>query len=161
MEPTIHESPAMKQLKEGVAEIEISYKHRATSFPVINSSQEAYEQLIRFFPQDTIALQERFIVGYLNRANALMGVFEASVGGIAGTVADPRLILSVALRLAASSIILCHNHPSGNLKPSTSDETLTNKIKAGGALLEITLLDHLIVVPQEGKFYSWADEGVL
>jgi DNA repair protein RadC len=96
---------------------------------------------------------------YLNRANHLLGVYKASIGGISGTVADVRLILGVALKAASTSIILAHNHPSGNLKPSTQDETLTHKILEGGKLLEIRLIDHLIINSQ--AFYSFADEGVL
>jgi DNA repair protein RadC len=82
-----------------------------------------------------------------------------SEGGITGTVADPRLILKKALAYNAVSIILCHNHPSGNLKPSKADEMLTKKIKEAAALLDIKVLDH-IIVSTEG-YFSFADEGLL
>lgn len=97
---------------------------------------------------------------YLNRANRVIGVYKVSVGGITGTVADPRLILSVALKSAATSIILAHNHPSGNLKPSRADLELTTKIKTAAQLMDITVLDHLIVTSDEG-FLSFADEGLM
>jgi DNA repair protein RadC len=101
------------------------------------------------------------MVMYLNRANRVLGIFPTSVGGITGTVADPQLILSVALKTASTGIILEHNHPSGALKPSQSDIDLTIKIKEGGKLLDIKLLDHLILSPNEKEYYSFADEGMM
>jgi DNA repair protein RadC len=83
-------------------------------------------------------------------------------GGISGTVVDIRLLLSVALKTAASGIILCHNHPSGNLQPSAQDKEITQKIIAASKLLDITILDHLIViVSPENSFYSFTDEGFI
>ncbi len=144
----------------GVAEISVSYKPSKAHKPLINSSEDVYLHLLKFFPEDTIALNETFVVGYLNRANRLIGVYELSKGGITGTVADPRLVLSVALKTAATGIILAHNHPSGNLQPSSQDKDITKKIQEACKLLDITLLDHLIVV-SDGAFYSFADEGQL
>lgn len=144
----------------GVAEISVSYKPSKAHKPIIKSSEDIYFHLLKFFPEDTIALHETFVVGYLNRANRLIGVYELSKGGITGTVADPRLVLSVALKTAATGIILAHNHPSGNLQPSTQDKEITRKIQEASKLLDITLLDHLIVV-SDGAFYSFADEGQL
>ncbi|MBD0333245.1 MAG: JAB domain-containing protein, partial [Chitinophagaceae bacterium] len=86
-------------------------------------------------------------------------LFNVSSGGITGTVADPRLIYTAALKVNAVSLILCHNHPSGSLKPSRADEELTQKIKSAGAFLDIKVLDHLII-SSEG-YYSFADEGLL
>ena len=105
-------------------------------------------------------MYETFVVGYLNRANRLIGIYELSKGGITGTVADPRLVLSVALKCAATGIILAHNHPSGNLQTSTADEEITKKIKKACEYLDIKLLDHLIIVP-EGKYLSFTEEGLL
>ena len=82
-----------------------------------------------------------------------------SQGGMTGTVADTRIILKKALEAKATSIVLCHNHPSGNLMPSKADEDLTNKIKQAALLLDIKVLDHLIV--SEEGYYSFADEGNL
>lgn len=110
------------------------------------------------FFRGSISLQEQFAVMYLNRANKVLGVHIHSKGGITGTVADPHLILSTALLTASTSIILCHNHPSGNLKPSRADEELTQKIKEAGKFLEIKVLDHLIISEGE-SYYSFAEEG--
>jgi len=111
------------------------------------------------FPQDTICLQEQFIVLYLNRANKVIGSYQLSKGGITGTIADVRLILSVALKTLATGLILAHNHPSGNLTPSDSDINLTKKIKQSAKLMDIELLDH-IIISNEG-YFSFIDDGIL
>lgn len=143
-----------------ISEITVQYKPAKANRPKIISSSEALSIIRSFFSEDTIELQEQFIAMYLNRANRVIGVYKVSVGGITGTVADPRLILSVALKSAATSIILAHNHPSGNLKPSRADLELTTKIKTAAQLMDITVLDHLIVTSDEG-FLSFADEGLM
>jgi DNA repair protein RadC len=102
---------------------------------------------------------EVFGVVFLNRANKINHFEIISQGGITGTVADPRIILKRALEERAVSIILCHNHPSGNLKPSRADEELTLKIKEASKYFDIKLLDH-IIVSDEG-YTSFADEGIL
>ena len=142
------------------AEIEVSYRPAISNKPIITSSLDAYTVLKDFISQNTIALQEHFIVMYLNRANRVLGVYKLSNGGITGTVADPRLILGIALKIAATGIILAHNHPSGNLKPSTADEQITKKIKTAAAFMDILVTDHLIL-SANGEFYSFADEGLM
>lgn len=102
---------------------------------------------------------EIFAVVFLNRANKINHFEIVSEGGMTGTVADPRIILRKALEHNAVSIVLCHNHPSGNLKPSRQDEELTKKIKQAASYFDITVLDH-IIVSNEG-YYSFADEGNL
>lgn len=102
---------------------------------------------------------EVFAVLFLNRANKINHFEIVSTGGITGTVADPRVILRKALEQDAVNIILCHNHPSGSLKPSKADEQLTTKIKEAARFLDIAVLDH-IIVSEEG-YYSFADEGLL
>ncbi|MEO6253029.1 MAG: DNA repair protein RadC [Ferruginibacter sp.] len=102
---------------------------------------------------------EVFAVVFLNRANKINHFEIISKGGITGTVADPRVILKKALEEDATSIVLCHNHPSGNLQPSRADEELTKKIKEAAAYFDIKIIDH-IIVSEEG-FYSFADEGIL
>jgi len=102
---------------------------------------------------------EVFGVVYLNGSNKIIRWEILSKGGITGTVADPRLIMKKALEEEATALILVHNHPSGNLKPSRADEDLTRKIKSAAALFDIRVLDHLIV-SQEG-YFSFADEGLL
>jgi DNA repair protein RadC len=100
---------------------------------------------------------EVFAVVFLNRANKINHFEIISQGGITGTVADPRIILKKALEEDATSIVLSHNHPSGNLKPSRADEELTNKIKEAARYFDINVVDH-IIVSEEG-YYSFADEG--
>jgi len=102
---------------------------------------------------------EVFAVVFLNRANKINHFEIISKGGITGTVADPRIILKKALEEDATSIVLCHNHPSGNLHPSRADEELTKKIKEAASYFDIKIIDH-IIVSEEG-FYSFADEGIL
>lgn len=103
--------------------------------------------------------REVFAVVFLNRGNRVTHSEIISEGGMTGTVADPRIILKKALEHNATSIILCHNHPSGNLRPSQADEILTQKIKQAAALLDISIMDH-IIVSHEG-YFSFADEGML
>lgn len=103
--------------------------------------------------------QEVFAVMFLNRANRMNQLEVVSMGGLTGTVADPRIILKKALEEDAVSIVLCHNHPSGSLKPSRADEQLTQKIKEAAALFDIRVIDHIIVT--QGGYYSFADEGMI
>lgn len=124
--------------------------------PVAGSSLE----IAAFLQQQLKDLQrEVFGVVYLNRANKVNHFEIVSEGGITGTVADPRVILRKALEENAVNIILCHNHPSGSLKPSRSDEQLTQKIKQAASYLDIRVLDHIIV--SEDGYYSFADEGLI
>lgn len=102
---------------------------------------------------------EVFAVLFLNQANKIKHFEIISTGGITGTVADPRVILRKALDEDAVSLILCHNHPSGSLKPSRADEELTKKIKEAAKYFDINVMDHIIV--SESGYYSFADEGIL
>jgi DNA repair protein RadC len=102
---------------------------------------------------------EVFGVIFLNRANKIKHFELVSEGGISGTVADPRIILKKALDEDAVSLILCHNHPSGSLKPSRADKELTEKIKKASAYFDIKVMDHIIV--SENGYYSFADEGLI
>lgn len=102
---------------------------------------------------------EVFAVLFLNQANKINHFEIVSKGGITGTVADPRIILKKALDNNATSLVLCHNHPSGNLRPSKADEELTKKIAEAAMYLDIKVIDH-IIVSEEG-FYSFADDGLL
>ena len=95
----------------------------------------------------------------MNRANRALGIAQVSHGGISGTVADPKVIFQHALKANASSVILLHNHPSGNTQPSEADIHLTKKLVEGGKLLDIAVLDHLIVTID--GYYSFADEGLI
>ena len=95
----------------------------------------------------------------LNRANRVIGISDISTGGVSGTVADPKVIFGIALKANASSIILAHNYPSGNLNPSQPDVSLTNRLKQAGKILQLSVLDHLIIT-RDG-YYSFADEGLM
>ena len=144
-----------------VAEVELVYKSKmkASDRPVVKSSQDS-ERILRAHWDDTkIELQEQFCVLYLNRANKVLGIYKLSIGGLTGTVADPRLILATGLKLAACSVILSHSHPSGNLNPSNADIQLTSKIKVAADYHDIKVLDHIIIA-SEG-FLSFADKGLL
>jgi DNA repair protein RadC len=102
---------------------------------------------------------ESFWILLLNRANRMIRKVSISEGGIAGTVADPKKIFKIALDQNATAIILCHNHPSGNIQPSEADIRLTKKMKEAGLLLDLPILDHLII--SSNGYFSFADEGML
>jgi DNA repair protein RadC len=124
--------------------------------PQVRSSEEV-AQYLRALIKDYS--YEVFAVLFLNKANKINCFEIISRGGITGTVADPRIILKKALEEDATSIVLCHNHPSGNLKPSASDEMITIKIKEAAKYFDIKVIDH-IIVSEEG-YFSFADEGIL
>jgi DNA repair protein RadC len=124
--------------------------------PKITSSKDAVE-LVRAHLQDIH--HEEFWIILLNRANRVVKKQQISQGGVAGTVADPKIIFKIALQELASGIILVHNHPSGNLTASQADIELTKKLKEAGKLLEIQVLDHLIIAGK--KYFSFTDEGIL
>lgn len=102
---------------------------------------------------------EEFWILFLNRSNKVINRIRISQGGVSGTVTDVRMIMKKAIELLSSGIIVCHNHPSGNLNPSESDTKITQKIKEAGNLMDIQLLDHLIVTDK--AYYSFADNGML
>ncbi len=152
----------MKPLKHQVTEITVAYKPKRafSNQPLFKCSSDASIYLLEGFDLNTIAMQEQFVVLYLNQANHILGLFKASKGGISGTVADYRIILSIALKTLSTSIIIAHNHPSGNINPSRNDIELTEQIQQACKLMNIRLLDHLIFAPTT-QFYSFADEGLL
>src|SRR5690606_17069786 len=127
--------------------------------PKITSSKDAYSILLGSWDDDKLEFVEQFKVLLINRANRVLGVYEVSTGGVSGTVVDPKLIFAAAIKGNASAMILAHNHPSGQLKPSDADLKVTKKLKDGGQYLEISVLDHIIVT-SEG-YFSFADEGLL
>ena len=138
-----------------VTEISLAYscllpKHCAT----IHCSSDAIEVFRCRWDEGRIGFVEEFKVLLLNRANRVLGIVNISQGGIAGTVADPKLIFAAALKSAASSILLCHNHPSYNLKPSQADIQLTNKLKEAGKFMDLPVLDHIILI--QDSYFSFA-----
>lgn len=142
-------------------EIDILYKNKVkySEMPKVKASQDAYDYLLSIWSHNLDRIEE-FVILCLNRSNKVLGWSKISQGGLAGTVADPKVIFQVALKANASNIILCHNHPSGNIKPSDTDITLTKKLKNAGEFLDLTVLDHLIISSNDG-YYSFADEGII
>ena len=122
----------------------------------IGSSKDVFEI---FQPNLADSPFEEFWILLVNRANKIIGKYQISQGGVSGTIADPKRIFHLALENLASGIILCHNHPSGNIQPSTQDIKLTKKINEGAKLLEINLLDHIIIGDE--NYYSFADNGMM
>ncbi|MCM4158433.1 DNA repair protein [Antarcticibacterium flavum] len=149
-------------MKNKVNEISIKYNgnFKIAQAPKITSSMSAKELLFETWNKDQIGLQECFKVILLNNANKVKGIYEVSTGGITGTLVDLRIIFAVILKSLTTSVILAHNHPSGTLKPSEADKSLTQKIKSAGILLDVKILDHLIITP-DGDYFSFADEGLL
>ena len=142
-----------------IAALELGRRRRETDAeekPRVSGSRDCFN-LLKPHLQDLP--HEEFWIILLNRANRVIRKFQVSQGGVAGTVADPKIIFKVAIAELASGLILAHNHPSGNLTASQADIELTKKIKEAGKLLEIQVLDHLIVAGQ--KYFSFADEGML
>lgn len=142
-----------------VAALELGRRRKETppvKRPKITSSQDAYDAIK---PELWDQPHEEFWLLMLNRANQVIRKERSSAGGVAGTVTDPKIIFKAALQHLASSLILVHNHPSGNLKPSEADLKLTKKLKEAGTLLDIPVLDHLIFT--DHGYYSFADEGIL
>lgn len=140
-----------------ISEIELSYKFQSNAALKISDSQSAYKLLLNNWNLNTIELQEAFKCLFLDRDNKVLGIYSLSKGGTAGTVVDVKLLMVAALKSKAHAIILAHNHPSGNLKPSGHDRAITKKIMDASKFLDITLLDHIIV--SNKSYYSFCDHG--
>jgi len=143
-----------------LSEIEVKYNPevKPSERMKITGSKDA-EKAFRQIWEQPLQHRESFYVMFLNRGNKVLGYFLVSLGGFSGTVVDQRLIFQTALKVNASSVIACHNHPSGALEPSHADLNITRKIKESGELLDIPLLDHLILSPD--GYRSLADDGML
>lgn len=142
-----------------VSALELGRRRKESQYlekPKITCSKDAYEVIK---PELLDLPYETFWILLLNRANQVIKKCQISAGGISGTVADPKIIFKAALDNMCSALILVHNHPSGNLKPSTADISLTKKVKEAGSLLEIPVLDHIIF--SDNGYLSFADEGLL
>ncbi len=144
-----------------VAEVQLSYKphFKAQERPQISSSRQAYDLLLANWDANLINYIEQAKMILLNRNNRVLGIVDLSTGGGGSTVMDSKVIFTIALKATATSLILAHNHPSGNLKPSSQDITVTEKLVKAAKLLEIEIHDHLIV--SENGYYSMAEEGVM
>lgn len=157
----IMENGITNQNWQTVSEIELIYKTKvkASERPLIKSSRSAYEIVLSTWDPNKIEFIEQFKILLLNNSNRVLGLYELSSGGITGTVVDLRLIFGAALKANATALIMAHNHPSGKLIASEADHSITQKVKAAGKLLDIAVLDHLIVTPE--NYYSFADDGTL
>jgi len=151
----------MENNMNNIAEVRLSYstKIKASERPRVRTSNDAYRIFLESWDKETIELHEECKLMLLNRANKVLGIATISKGGLSGTVTDVRSILQYALKANACGIILCHNHPSGNMEASDADLKITHKVKEAAALHEINILDHLII-STEG-YYSMADVGCI
>ncbi|KAF0131044.1 MAG: DNA repair protein radc [Bacteroidetes bacterium] len=161
---SLHELIKFKGIGEAkaisiIAALELGKRRRsaeARERKTITSSKDAFEQM---YATTADLDYEKFWVMLLDQANKVIRIAEVSEGGITGTIADPKKIFKVALEGNACNIILCHNHPSGQLKPSEADIKITEKLKRSGEIIDIKVLDHLIIGID--GFFSFADEGIL
>jgi DNA repair protein RadC len=141
------------------AAMEIGRRRTASMRPVTIQIVSSRDVFLRFVDRLSDLPHEEFWILLLRRSNHVLAEIKISSGGLAGTVADPKIIFGRALALRAAAIVLIHNHPSGNPKPSSSDKSLTNNMREAGKFLDLPVLDHIIVA---GKQYvSFADEGLI
>jgi len=145
-----------------VAEVELVWKSKvkAADRPKITGSSDAILIFRQLFSEDWIDHHEEFKVMILNRSNKVLGVLNLSKGGITGTVADIRLVLQFAIKGNATSVVICHNHPSGNLQPSEADISITKRVSEALKIFDMNLLDSIILASDD-KYYSFADESLL
>jgi DNA repair protein RadC len=148
------------KFKQNISEISLVYKNKvkASERPKISTSKDAHQLFRDNWDDMTINLYEEFKVLLVDNANRCMGIAKLSQGGMTSTTVDIRLIFALALKARCTGLILGHNHPSGNTKPSISDIELTQKIMQAGRVLDIQVLDHLIIT--EDKYLSMADRGL-
>ena len=143
-----------------ISEVTINYRplHKPSELTKVNRSEDAVDFLRQVW-SERMEYVEEFYLLLLNRSNSIIGYLKVSEGGCNGTVVDPKIVFQAALKSNSQGIILCHNHPSGNLRPSEQDITLTKRINEVGRALEIPVLDHLILTYE--SYYSFADEGIM
>jgi DNA repair protein RadC len=145
----------------GVFELSVSYKRKAEKRQQILKSKDVSDIAHTFYEDGSIQYAEQFYILLCDRHNFVFSFAKISQGSLSGTVVDPRMIFQTALLSHASSVILIHNHPSGVVKPSQQDIDLTKKIREGGKLLEVQVLDHVIISDDKETFFSFADEGMM
>lgn len=156
----INLNPKEMNLTDQMAEIQVNYtsKVKKSEMITVTTSKDALECFRHIWSERISYVEESFIL-LLNRANKVLGFVKLSSGGTTATVVDQKMIFQTALKTNACSIILAHNHPSGNLKPSETDIKLTKEITATGRILGIPLMDHLILTDE--SYFSFADEGMM
>ena len=144
--------------KTKIPEIKIKVSlTKGDPFP-IKSSKDSYKAFQLLMDKNTFYFREEMVLLALNRANEVYGYYRVSSGGRSGTVVDPKIIYTILLNANATAFIIAHNHPSGNLAPSSEDKAITTKLRKAGELLDINLLDHLIIT--DSNNFSFADEGL-
>lgn len=160
--PTLFSTVRTMTMEHKVNEIQIGYRERPGTLQSlsITNSKEVGELLYKNWNADTIGLHETFTILLLNQSNKVKGIYPLSHGGITGTLVDMRILFAIILKTLSVGIILAHNHPSGQLKPSEADIQLTQKIRKAAVLFDIKVLDHIILAP-DGRYYSFADNGLL
>jgi DNA repair protein RadC len=141
------------------AALELGRRRKLAESPHVPQIKCSKDVADIFQPLLSDLAHEEFWILFLNRSNKVINRMKLSQGGISGTVTDVRIVMKKAIEYLASGIIVCHNHPSGNLNPSESDSRITQKIKEAGSLMDIQLLDHLIISDKD--YYSFADNGLL
>lgn len=144
-----------------VTEVKISYRNKTppNDRTQINTSNAAYLLLLRNWDRNKIEMVEQFKIILLNNHNDCLGISEISTGGVTSCIVEPKVIFATAVNAFATKIILTHNHPSGSIRPSLADLRITDKLKQGGKLLDIDVVDHLIITPY--SYYSMADDGMM
>lgn len=144
-----------------IPELTVSYNRSSGKFlsGSVTSSFEVADFIRRTIGSNEVELQEQFIVLYLSQSYKVIGYYKHSKGGITSTIADLRIVLGTALKCACVAMVVAHNHPSGNLKPSKADEELTRKLKESAALMDIKLIDHIII--SKDAHLSFSEEGLL
>ena len=144
-----------------INEISVSYSKRNFNYRNITTSLNLHDIVMQIYSTSkcNIDLKEYFFIILLNRNNQVIGYNKLSEGGISGTVVDIRIAFAIALKSLATSMVLVHNHPSGNLKPSQQDITITKQFKDAGRILDIAILDHVIIA--DTGYFSFADSGMM
>jgi DNA repair protein RadC len=151
----------MNQIPTKVEEIDVIYNPKIKPKIKVKDSETSSYWLRQMFHAGHIGYRESFKVMLLSRSNKIIGVRTISEGSATGTVVDPKMIFQVALKTNTQAIILCHNHPSGTMKPSHQDMEITSRLVEGGKMLEIKVLDHIILSGTDNRYYSFADEGLI
>lgn len=142
-----------------VSEIQVKYHPHKMCDIKLSMSNDVIEVLRGIWDKGIIEMQEEVKILFVNSSNELIGIYNLSKGGITGSLVDIRLILAVALKCLATGLILVHNHPSGNLNPSSADLAIVKKLKTACKLLDIALLDSIIIT--KDNYTSFNDEGLL
>ena len=159
--PSIVNETKIQSERFKINEIDLFRKSKNTfsGSPIIRSSADSVKIFREFWDEQSLTIFESFNVMLLNQANKVIGLYQHSKGGVTGTVADPEMVVLSAVKSLAKGVIISHNHPSGNLRPSQADIEMTNKIKNALKFVDVLLLDSIIIT--ESSYYSFADEGIM